>query len=128
MTTARRHRVLCSLAGMGLAAAQAGFTAARAQQAAGLDMIKGGSTPKAINGVQILERTCPLLVSPADAALQPLRIDPSQVAAKNALGCLSSADAIYGADGCPTKLCGAGRGVIPLPAGISPATPPLPAP
>jgi hypothetical protein len=60
--------------------------------------------------------------------LQPLRIPAAQVDAKNKLGCLSSADAIYGPDGCPSKLCGAGKGVIPLPAGVTPATPQLPQP
>jgi hypothetical protein len=47
--------------------------------------------------------------------LQPKRIQPQQVKAKNALGCLSPADAVYGADGCPLRLCGAGAGVIQLP-------------
>ena len=82
----------------------------------GLELIKGGSTPAAIQGMQILNsRSCPLVVKPSDATLQPLWIPPSQVKAKNSLGCLSNADAIYGPDGCPTKLCGAETGVIPLP-------------
>ncbi|MEB3166124.1 MAG: hypothetical protein VKO65_05570 [Cyanobacteriota bacterium] len=55
------------------------------------------------------------LVVPADLpALQPLRILPSQVAAKNRRGCLSPADAIYGPDGCPRRLCGA-AGTFSLP-------------
>ena len=37
--------------------------------------------------------------------LQPKRLKPQEVKAKNAAGCLSPADAIYGADGCPLKLC-----------------------
>lgn len=57
---------------------------------------------------------CPLVVPPQLPALQPLRIDPSQVAAKNRRGCLSPADAIYGPDGCPQRLCGSG-GAFTLP-------------
>ncbi|KMM17555.1 hypothetical protein [Synechococcus sp. GFB01] len=67
-------------------------------------------------GQQRLAGSCPLLVPPGQADSQPLRIDPSQVAAKNARGCLSEADAIYGPDGCPVRLCGRGSGVIELPA------------
>jgi hypothetical protein len=56
------------------------------------------------------------LVVPADLpALQPLRIQPSQVAAKNRRGCLSPADAIYGPDGCPRRLCGSAAGAFRLP-------------
>ena len=62
---------------------------------------------------------CPLIVPASQAELQPLRIRPSQVAGKNARGCLSPADAIYGPDGCPQRLCGGKAGVIQLP-------PPLP--
>jgi hypothetical protein len=60
--------------------------------------------------------SCPLVVAPSNSQLQPRRIPPSQVAGKNAGGCLSPSDAIYGPDGCPLKLCGANAGVIPLPA------------
>jgi hypothetical protein len=60
--------------------------------------------------------SCPLLVPASNSELQPKRIQPSQVAGKNAGGCLSPGDAIYGPDGCPLKLCGANAGVIPLPA------------
>jgi hypothetical protein len=50
-------------------------------------------------------RGCTMLV-PADAPyLQPKRLKPEEVQAKNAAGCLSQADAIYGPDGCPIKLC-----------------------
>ncbi len=48
---------------------------------------------------------CPLLVPLNDSVLQPLRIQPRQVPRKNAGGCLSAADALYSADGCPLKLC-----------------------
>jgi len=99
-----------------------------AQTSEGLNLIKGGGTPAAIDGIKTLTNACPLLVKPEDAALQPLPIDPAQVAGKNALGCLSAADAVYGPDGCPSKLCGAGRGVIPLPADVSPSSPQLPEP
>lgn len=48
---------------------------------------------------------CPLLVPLQNAVLQPLRIKPAQVPRKNAGGCLSAADALYSADGCPRQLC-----------------------
>ena len=99
------------------------------EEAPGLELIKGGSTPAAIHGLQILNsRSCPLVVPPSDAAVQPLWIPPSQVKAKNSLGCLSSNDAIYGPDGCPTKLCAAGKGVIPLPSDLKPTASQLPEP
>jgi len=70
--------------------------------------------PMAIEGLP--PPPCPLLVPHGDAALQPLRIQPSQVARKNAVGCLSPADAaLYGPDGCPRKLCHAPQGTVPLP-------------
>ena len=59
--------------------------------------------------------SCPLLVSPINSEFQPKRIAPAQVTAKNAGGCLSPSDAVYGPDGCPLKLCGANAGVIQLP-------------
>jgi hypothetical protein len=46
------------------------------------------------------------MLVPADAPyLQPKRLKPEEVQAKNAGGCLSQADAVYGPDGCPIKLC-----------------------
>jgi hypothetical protein len=48
---------------------------------------------------------CPLLVPSEMPFLQPKRLKPGEVKAKNASGCLSPADAIYGADGCPLQLC-----------------------
>ena len=48
---------------------------------------------------------CRLLVPSDMPFLQPKRLKPGEVKAKNASGCLSPADAIYGADGCPLKLC-----------------------
>lgn len=72
--------------------------------------------PPAANGVAPLSgRACPLLVPVSQSELQPLRIRPQQVAEKNAHGCLSPADAVYGPDGCPLKLCGRKAGVIQLP-------------
>lgn len=64
---------------------------------------------------QRLAGQCPLVVPMAQSDLQPLRIAPAQVAAKNAKGCLSAADAIYGPDGCPLRLCGKDAGLIQLP-------------
>jgi len=49
--------------------------------------------------------SCPLVVPSQVAFLQPKRLKPEEVKAKNAAGCLSPADAIYGPDGCPLKLC-----------------------
>ncbi|MCX5944232.1 MAG: hypothetical protein NTZ53_02755 [Cyanobacteria bacterium] len=49
--------------------------------------------------------SCPLVVPSQVDFLQPKRLKPEEVKAKNAAGCLSPADAIYGADGCPLKLC-----------------------
>ncbi|MCS5699934.1 hypothetical protein NZK32_12890 [Cyanobium sp. FGCU-52] len=70
--------------------------------------------PESIPTNRLPPQPCPLLV-PADLpALQPLRIQPSQVARKNRRGCLSSADALYGPDGCPVKLCTKG-GAFNLP-------------
>ena len=128
MTTAPRLLAALSGGALGLVAA-IGPGTARAQPP-GLELIKGGGTPAAINGLPSSQRlSCPLLVKPSDAELQPLSIHPSQVAAKNQLGCLSASDAIYAADGCPSKLCGPGKGVIPLPPGSGrPAPPQLPQP
>jgi len=70
--------------------------------------------PESIPTDRLPPQPCPLVV-PADLpALQPLRIQPSQVARKNRRGCLSAADAIYGPDGCPVKLCTKG-GAFNLP-------------
>ncbi len=57
---------------------------------------------------------CPRLGPPG--TIQPLRIQPRQVAAKNARGCLSAEDAVYGADGCPTRFCGTATPRLQLPA------------
>lgn len=91
-----------------------------------------GPTPDAINGQQrSLGARCPLIVKPSATAFQPLRIKPSEVAAKNKSGCLSAGDAIYGPDGCPLRLCGGEQGVIPLPqrdSTLPQGSPQLPAP
>lgn len=64
---------------------------------------------------------CRLVVPRSDAVLQPLRIQPSQVAQKNGMGCLSAADALYGPDGCPSQLCGKQRGYqVPMPTFVGP--------
>ena len=59
--------------------------------------------------------SCPLVVPASQKLFQPRRIQPNQVQAQNAMGCLSPADAVYGADGCPLRMCGAEAGVIQLP-------------
>lgn len=62
------------------------------------------------------EPPCPVLAAPSNQALmQPMRIKPQQVKAKNAMGCLSPTDAVYGPDGCPLRFCGDQSGVFPLP-------------
>lgn len=99
-----RSRILLK-AGIGLVAL--GMGAAHAQS-------PSPNQPMAIQGLP--PEPCPLVVPRSDYALQPLRIKPSQVAAKNAMGCLSPADAaVYGPDGCPVKLCKAPQGTMPLP-------------
>lgn len=50
-------------------------------------------------------RSCPALLPKDQSFLEPMPLRPQDVAAKNARGCLSPGDAIYGPDGCPTKLC-----------------------
>jgi hypothetical protein len=69
--------------------------------------------PYVIDQGGLLPPPCPLIVPPQLPALQPIRIQPSQVAAKNRMGCLSAADAIYGPDGCPLRLCPASSGAFP---------------
>lgn len=64
---------------------------------------------------QRLATQCPLIVPEASMVVQPRRILPSQVAGKNAMGCLSPSDAIYGADGCPVKMCSPTSGAFALP-------------
>jgi hypothetical protein len=68
-----------------------------------------------VQAQQRLAGQCPLLVPASQSELQPLRITPEQVASKNARGCLSPSDAIYGPDGCPVRMCGNSSGVIQLP-------------
>ena len=57
---------------------------------------------------------CPRIGEPG--AIQPLRIQPRQVGAKNARGCLSAEDAVYGPDGCPVRFCGTRTPRLQLPA------------
>jgi hypothetical protein len=72
--------------------------------------------PLAIDGpAALVPSPCRLVVPQSQAVLQPMKIKPEQVPLKNRLGCLSPADAIYGADGCPVKLCGKGEGAFQLP-------------
>ncbi|MFQ6537395.1 MULTISPECIES: hypothetical protein [Aphanothece] len=58
---------------------------------------------------------CPWLVPVRQRELQPKRLHPAEVPGKNARGCLSPHDAVYGPDGCPLRLCGPEAGVLPLP-------------
>jgi len=76
-------------------------------------LIVASAIPYQVKAQQRLAGQCPLLVPADRSELQPLRIAPSQVAAKNARGCL-----IYGADGCPLRLCGQSQGSVPLPTGV----------
>ena len=80
-----------------------------------LQLIRGGGTPAVFKpGQPILPASsCPAIVSAGN--VQPMRLPPSEVAAKNKLCCLSPNDAIYGKDGCPTRLCGQSSGAVPLP-------------
>lgn len=72
--------------------------------------------PLAISGPEALVPSPCKLVVPADqAVLQPMKIRPEQVPLKNRLGCLSPADAVYGPDGCPVRLCGKNEGAFQLP-------------
>jgi hypothetical protein len=71
--------------------------------------------PLAIDGeAALVPSPCRLVVPPGQSVLQPMKIRPEQVPLKNRLGCLSPADAIYGPDGCPVRLCGPTKGVFPL--------------
>lgn len=57
---------------------------------------------------------CPRIGPPG--TIQPLRLQPQQVQAKNARGCLSAEDALYGPDGCPVRFCGTRTPRLQLPA------------
>jgi len=74
-----------------------------------------GGAPRPAHAQALPKPSCPLVVPPSQKLLQPRRIQPDQVKAKNTMGCLSPADAVYGADGCPLRLCGPDAGVIQLP-------------
>ncbi|MFM1799661.1 MAG: hypothetical protein RLZZ117_1939 [Cyanobacteriota bacterium] len=72
--------------------------------------------PLAIGGeAALVPSACKLVVPLSQSVLQPLQIRPDQVPLKNRLGCLSPADALYGPDGCPIRLCGPSQGAFPLP-------------
>ena len=88
-----------------------------------LKLIKGGGTPAVFGGQNqpLPPSSCPAIVNIAAGDVQPLRIAPGVVAAKNKLGCLSPNDAVYGSDGCPIRLCGVGKGLVPLPTTAGPA-------
>jgi len=76
-----------------------------------------GGEVRADDAVGTLKPPCPRIASPAgQSSFQPARLPAAQVAAKNRLGCLSPADAIYGPDGCPLRYCGNAAGSFQLPA------------
>jgi hypothetical protein len=79
-----------------------------------LKWIRGGGTPAVFKpGQPVLSaESCPAIVDQAAGSIQPMRLPPAEVATKNKLGCLSPYDAIYGADGCPTRLCGQTQGAV----------------
>ena len=85
-----------------------------------LQLIRGGGTPAVFKSGQpyLAPNSCPAIVNVNAGEIQPLRLPASEVAAKNQLGCLSPNDAIYGADGCPLRLCGQNQGSVPLPKGV----------
>ena len=71
--------------------------------------------PLAIDGpAALVPSPCKLVVPQGEAVVQPMKIRPADVPLKNRLGCLSPADAVYGPDGCPVRLCGPTKGVFPL--------------
>ena len=74
-----------------------------------------GSLQGQVQAQGLPKPSCPLVVPASQKLFQPRSIQPNQVQAKNAMGCLSTADAVYGADGCPLRICGAEAGVIELP-------------
>jgi hypothetical protein len=99
---------------MGVLSLVALLTAASATGAAA-QVSPSANQPLAIDGAAALVTSpCRLVVPPGQSVLQPLKIRPDQVPLKNRLGCLSPADAVYGPDGCPVRLCGPTKGVFPL--------------
>ncbi|MEX0588801.1 MAG: hypothetical protein WD136_06050 [Cyanobium sp.] len=82
----------------------------------GIASLVAVATP--VQAQSLLRDSCPLVVPESQRLFQPKRIKPSQVASKNAMGCLSPADAVYGESGCPLRLCSAGAGVIEMPQGL----------
>ncbi len=119
----RRHLAADRLAGpvtglaaglaTGLVAGLMGVVPVRAATPASSGSPAAGPAPAEV--APLSGRACRLLVPASQSELQPLQIKPQQVAEKNARGCLSPADAIYGPDGCPLRLCGRQAGVIQLP-------------
>lgn len=85
-----------------------------------LKLIRGGGTPAVFKSGQpyLPPNSCPAIVDVNAGGIQPMRLPTTEVAAKNKLGCLSPNDAIYGADGCPLRLCGQNQGAVPLPAEV----------
>ena len=94
-----------------LAQASASPLVSQAPSGQGAPLGQGSQPPDSLAQVMddgIVPRkgsSCPLVVPSQVSFLQPKRLKPEEVKAKNAAGCLSPADAIYGPDGCPLKLC-----------------------
>lgn len=80
--------------------------------------------PEAIGPSTAPLEACPRLPPTPESNLQPLQLKPEQVPGKNAMGCLSAADAIYGPDGCPLRRCTRAESLrrmqFPLPAATGP--------
>jgi hypothetical protein len=84
-------------------------------------LVLGSSPARANDAVGTLQRPCPRITVPTgESYVQPLRLQPSQVKSKNAMGCLSPADAVYGSDGCPQRFCGGQAGAFPMPPANTP--------
>ncbi|MBE9154967.1 hypothetical protein IQ216_13125 [Cyanobium sp. LEGE 06143] len=81
----------------------------------GLAVSLVGQLGQAARAQRVITGGCPMLVPESQRELQPKRLPANQVRGKNELGCLSPHDAVYGADGCPLRLCGPNAGVIQLP-------------
>jgi hypothetical protein len=104
-----RRAVAALVATLVAGAAAVGPCAAMAQES------PSPNEPLAIDGdAALVPSPCKQVVPPGQSVLQPLKIRPDQVPLKNRLGCLSPADALYGPDGCPVRLCGPTKGVFLL--------------
>lgn len=88
----------------------AGVLAALALMGASLSSPVSAAPQPYLDGSD-LPRSCPALLPSYEHFLEPMPLRPQDVPAKNAKGCLSPSDAIYGPDGCPKKLCPQPKGL-----------------